>query len=728
MLQGVWQKGDSMRTDRRKCALIIDDATINREILKEILKDEMDILEATDGSTGLETLKDNLEDIDIVLLDLIMPGVLDGFGVLSEMTREHITDYVPVIMISSESDTGSMERAYDLGALDYITRPYAERIVRRRVLTTVDLYQKQRELAANIDRQYKADANAVDALTGLTYKQHFFNLADTRLKNGKFANLWMIAMDIDHFKLFNSYYAWEAGDLYLKQIGDCLQKTVQQYGGIAGYLGGDDFVLLCPGHDRILDEINRCATQLLEDNSFEMSFTPKYGVYELNASDNSARETYDKAAIALETIKGNYTKNRAVYDSEMVRKAKDEIHLLKQIQKGIREGEFTFYLQPKVDMESGQIIGAEALARWNHEGKVLTPEGFVPILERNGFVATLDREIWKQVAIWLRKRLDEENIPITVSINVSKVDIYTMNVAAYLKELTQTYDLPTQLLEVEISEAAFTRDSDKLHEALSLLHEYGFSVCMDDFGQGYSSLNSLRSSDIDSLKVDAYFLNHTEENLSKSVNILKSILDMAGQLKLPVILEGIENQEQAKMLQQIGCTYAQGYYYGKPVPVEEMEKILEDLSKISLSGIHCSDPQGHKIRELLQSDLLTDEIIQKIFGAVFFLHQDAEGARVTWSMKDYYKKSSLSDLVELNSARPLSARVAKEDEDRLYQFLACAMEQKKDGVMDTFDFPLSDGSSRKVLLKLFYLRSTIKEKIYFGAMMDLGKIKDYLQE
>ncbi|MBQ2576328.1 MAG: EAL domain-containing protein, partial [Lachnospiraceae bacterium] len=390
--------------------------------------------------------------------------------------------------------------------------------------------------------------------------------------------------------------------------------------------------------------------------------------------------------------------------------------------------EFTFYLQPKVDMESEQIIGAEALARWNHEGKVLTPEGFVPILERNGFVATLDREIWKQVAIWLRKRLDEENIPITVSINVSKVDIYTMNVAAYLKELTQTYDLPTQLLEVEISEAAFTRDSDKLHEALSLLHEYGFSVCMDDFGQGYSSLNSLRSSDIDSLKVDAYFLNHTEENLSKSVNILKSILDMAGQLKLPVILEGIENQEQAKMLQQIGCTYAQGYYYGKPVPVEEMEKILEDLSKISLSGIHCSDPQGHKIRELLQSDLLTDEIIQKIFGAVFFLHQDAEGARVTWSMKDYYKKSSLSDLVELNSARPLSARVAKEDEDRLYQFLACAMEQKKDGVMDTFDFPLSDGSSRKVLLKLFYLRSTIKEKIYFGAMMDLGKIKDYLQE
>ncbi|MBQ5431606.1 MAG: EAL domain-containing protein [Lachnospiraceae bacterium] len=717
-----------MRTDRRKCALIIDDAAINREILKEILKDEMDIMEAADGSTGLEILKDNLEDIDIVLLDLIMPGVLDGFGVLSEMKREHITDYVPVIMISSDSDTANMERAYDLGALDYITRPYAERIVRRRVLTTVDLYQRQRELAASIDRQYKADKNDVDSLTGLTYKQHFFHLADTRLKDGVFGKLWMIAMDIDHFKLFNSYYAWEAGDIYLKQIGECLQQVVQRYGGIAGYLGGDDFVLLCPARDGILDEIHTYATQLLETNSFELSFAPKYGVYELNASDNSAKETYDKAAIALETIKGNYTKSRALYDSEMVRKAKDEIHLLKQIQKGIREGEFTFYLQPKVDMESGKIIGAEALARWYHDGKVIMPESFIPVLERNGFISTLDREIWKQVAIWCRKRLDEGRIPVTVSVNVSKVDIYTMNVAEYLKELSETYDLPPHLTEIEISEEAFTRDSEKLHETLSQLHEYGFTVCMDDFGQGYSSLNSLRSSDIDSLKVDAYFLNHSEENLSKSVNILKSILDMASQLRLPVILEGIETEEQAKTLQQIGCTYAQGYLYGRAVPIEEMEEKLADAENISMTGICCNDPQGHKIRELFKTDLLTDEIIQKIFGSVFFLHQDEEGARVTWSMQDYYEENSLADLVEFNSAKPLSARVSQEDEDRLYQFLACAIDRQKEGVMDTFDFPLPDGTSRKVLLKLFYLRSTVKEKVFFGAMMDLGRIKGYLQE
>lgn len=717
-----------MRTDRRKCALIIDDAIINREILKEILKDEMDILEAADGSTGLEILKDNLEDIDIVLLDLIMPGVLDGFGVLFEMKREHITDYVPVIMISSDSDTANMERAYDLGALDYITRPYAERIVRRRVLTTVDLYQRQRELAASIDRQYKADENAVDPLTGLTYKQHFFHLADTRLKGGVYGKLWMVAMDIDHFKLFNSYYAWESGDIYLKQIGECLKQSVQRYGGVAGYLGGDDFVLLCPARDAILDEIHNYMTQLLETNSFELSFAPKYGVYELSSSDNSAREIYDKAAIALETIKGNYTRSRALYDSEMVRKAKDEIHLLKQIQKGIRDGEFTFYLQPKVDMESGKIIGAEALARWIHDGKVIMPENFVPVLERNGFISTLDRVIWKQVAIWIRKRLDEGLMPITVSINVSKVDIYTMDVAGYLKELADTYDLPPHLTEIEISEEAFTRDSTKLHETLSELHAYGFTVCMDDFGKGYSSLNSLRSSDIDSLKVDAYFLNLSEENISKSVNILRSVMDMAVQLKLPVIVEGIETAEQAKTLSQIGCTYAQGFLYGKAVPVEEMEERLKDTTMIDTSGIRCSDPQGHKIRELFKSDLLTDDIIQRIFGSVFFLHQDSEGARVTWAMKDYYDEGSLSDLVEYNSARPLSARVSKEDEDRLYQFLDVAADRKKEGVMDTFNFPLPDGTSRKVLLKLFYLRSTVKEKVFFGAMMDLGQIEEYLQE
>ena len=257
---------------RRKCVLIIDDTALNRAQLRDILIDEVDVLEAGNGDQGMEIIREKFQQIDIILLDLIMPGKLDGFGVLTEMKKEHMTDYVPVIMISTNDDPKNIEKAFDLGALDFISRPYAERIVRRRVLTTISLFQKQTALANKIDRQYKADEEFRDARTGLLYKTNFFNQVDTQLKNPNLGPLWMVAIDIDHFKLFNSYYKWESGDDYIKRIGQTLLQSVQRHGGVAGYLGGDDFAILCPARMDIVQGLSDNLNRYLAEKSFEPSF------------------------------------------------------------------------------------------------------------------------------------------------------------------------------------------------------------------------------------------------------------------------------------------------------------------------------------------------------------------------------------------------------------------------------------------------------------------------
>ena len=234
-----------MQENKKYTALIVDDSEMNREILKEILEDELDIVEIDNGSDACEYMINHSSELNIVILDLVMPG-MNGFEVLKFMKYKHLQDTLPVIMISADSDGTNIEKAFDLGVIDFLSRPVSERIVTRRVMSTIRLFKRQKELVDELDRQYRADDMRIDDLTGLDYKQTFLNKVYTHLRDNPNDNLLMIAIDIDHFKLFNNYYGWEEGDKYLKLIARYMKEFTQRYGGLAGYLGGDDFALLAP--------------------------------------------------------------------------------------------------------------------------------------------------------------------------------------------------------------------------------------------------------------------------------------------------------------------------------------------------------------------------------------------------------------------------------------------------------------------------------------------------
>ncbi len=563
-----------MDVTKRYRVLVVDDSMINRQILRDILNDRAEVIEVENGQQACDYIMEHFYDIHIVLLDLIMPG-MNGFDVLEFMRKKHMTDYLPVIMISSDNDERNIEHAFDLGAIDFISRPFMDRIVLRRVLTTIALFEKQKELVQLVDRQFVADDRKVDELTGLEFKEAFFNNVYTLLRSHRSEKLWMIALDIDHFKLYNHFYGWDRGDSYLRTLGNYLKEFTHRHGGIAGYLGGDDFAVLCPNKKAAVEEFEKRLTRAMENNEISAGFGVKVGLYEVEDTTEEVSEIYKKAVIALSSVHDDYSRHYAVYQPIMGTEAKNEYEFLSDVKRGLDAGEFIYYLQPKVDLVSGEIAGAEVLIRWNHyKDGIISPGRFMPELERAGFVSVVDRKIWENVVMFMGETKRDGKDVQPLSINLSRADIYTMDVTRFLVACMDEYGLEHDLLEVEISEADFASEDDKIANEIDKLQEAGFTVIIDDFGSGYASLNALGEIPADMVKIDMKYLDVKVSGDASEKSILESVLNMAKLLDISTIVESIETQEQVDFLISQGCTYGQGYFFHKPMDASEYEKLL----------------------------------------------------------------------------------------------------------------------------------------------------------
>ena len=331
-------------------------------------------------------------------------------------------------------------------------------------------------------------------LTGLFYDKIFLQRVDEILKNIVPNTYCMVAIDIEHFRLFNKLYGREAGDELLIHVADCIVKIRDTYNSAAGYFGGDNFGVLMPYEEELIKAFFDSIFEGVKKWNNAVGFMPALGVYIIDDVNVPAIMMYDRATMALNHVVGNYTKRICKYNSDMEEKLEEELKILSEVQIALEKDEFTFFAQPQCDISTGKIVGAESLVRWKHSTKGMIPPGvFIPVLEKNGFIADLDRHVWKKVCEWLRSWIDRGYHPVPVSINVSRIDIFSMDVPAYLKELLETYDLPAKLLKVEITESAYAESNDAIIKSVKQLQDAGFLVMMDDFGSGYSSLNMLKN-------------------------------------------------------------------------------------------------------------------------------------------------------------------------------------------------------------------------------------------
>lgn len=414
-----------------------------------------------------------------------------------------------------------------------------------------------------------------DELTGIYNKQAFYTKTKEMLLDNPDKNFDLLRINIERFKVLNDLFGESTGDKLLRYIGKFL-KEINLPLCVSGRLYADNFVVCYEAGKgdsrRMINTLQMVADSFAINNRTILSF----GLYRIDDKTLPVSVMCDRANMALWKAKGNFKNPYCEYDEKMRQQVLKEQKIINAMEMAIQNKEFTLYLQPKYNIEKGTIIGAEALVRWiSQENGFISPGDFIPVFENNGFVYEVDKFIWEESCRYLRKWLDEGWEVHPISVNVSRIDLYDPKLVKHLVDLREKYQLPSQYLELEITESAYTEDPEQIITITRQLREAGFVILMDDFGTGYSSLNMLKDIQIDVLKLDMGFLKSSDYS-AKGGNILTAILKMAESLKMQTIAEGVETKEQVEFLKSIGCKYVQGFYYSKPLPVEDFEKLISD--------------------------------------------------------------------------------------------------------------------------------------------------------
>lgn len=415
-----------------------------------------------------------------------------------------------------------------------------------------------------------------DILTGLFNIDHFVVNVNEMFNDYPERKYAILVVDVNRFKAINDIYGRESGDDLLRFIADTISNLMKIY-DVYGRMHKDVFVVcLCY---EVMDDIISFVHMLQRDlakNKFTYKVDAHVGICLVEDTSTPVMKMVDWASLALNTVKGSYLKKYAFYDENLRIQIINEKSMENDMQESLEKGEFMMHLQPKMDLTTNTIMGAEALIRWKHgEHGMLHPDLFIPLFEKNGFVVELDKFIWEEACKLLRKWKDNGERLIPISVNVSRMNIFRPEFYDFIIELVNKYDIPREYLELELTESVFLDNPSALFEIMERFRLAGFKVSMDDFGSGYSSLAMLKDVPLDVLKIDRGFLIETV-NSDKGKTIVSFIVLMASALQLNVIAEGVETQEQVDFLVESGCVFAQGYYFSKPVCVSEFEEFKKN--------------------------------------------------------------------------------------------------------------------------------------------------------
>lgn len=546
----------------KRTILIVDDQVINRSILNRLLKEEYNVLEAANGKEAMSILEERKEDISAILLDIIMP-VMNGYEVLEAMQKDPLLSKIPVV-VSSQQDSDEAEvQALELGAQDFVAKPYKGEIILRRLSNIIKL----RETAALINKVEK------DELTGLYNKQFFIENVSIQLQQNSSQQYDLICFGIECFKLINETYGFAKGDELLRYIAELLQNSTRSV--LAARFNADMFYFLTKHRDEYRAELFSPWMRKVNEFPIDMDVKIHCGIYFIKDNTLPVSVMCDRAQLAAEKNKGMYNLPFFYSDDSIRQKLMEEQFITSNMRTALENEQFQVYYQPKYDLNNEMVAGAEALVRWIHPEKgMLSPGIFVPLFERNGFISQLDQYVWERACQDIREWMNKGYPEIAVSVNVSRADIYNPKLADILLGLLAKYEIPIRYLHLEITESAYTDNPNQIILVVNKLRDIGFIIEMDDFGSGYSSLNMLAEMPVDILKLDMHFV-QSETNKTSGKGILSFVISLAKWLNLAVVAEGVETSGQIAILRSMDCNYVQGFYYAKPMTKDDFETLLK---------------------------------------------------------------------------------------------------------------------------------------------------------
>lgn len=570
---------------------------------------------------------------------------------------------------------------------------------------------------------YRTDVHC-DPLTGLPREKDFYAQAELILADTD-TNWLLVAIDLQHFKLFNEWYGRDLGDHVLADIGHELVNTAREHHGVSGYIGGDDFALLVPADHFSVEKLYQKLHDIINEHGVSIGFLPALGACCSNGS-TSIYTLHDEASLACQEAKKDYKTRVIFYSSSLVQQTAEDYRTLSAFKDALANDEITFFLQPQCRAVNGQIVGAEALARWiRPDGTMIPPFRFVPTLERYGFIPDLDRYIWEAVCKWSRQSLDKGNPLIPVSVNISPVDIFTMDVPRFFSDLIEKYDLPKSAIKVEITESAYGEDSDKVRATVQTFRDLGFMVLMDDFGSGFSSLNMLRELNVDMIKLDAYFLRMDEATEKKGMHILESVVNMAKTMSMPIIVEGVETTEQCAYLMSLGCRYIQGYYFYKPMPKESFEALIADPKNVDPHGFTFKFNEEFHIREFLNDDMYSDSMLNQIIGPAAIYAWHGDDVDIIRFNQQFYQAVNAPDFTD--RLLQIQRFMPKNERGLLLDVLQRAYDDRLNGASAVLSFNKVDGTRVRFLIHFYFLNSDGETRRFYGSARDITEIA-YLQQ
>lgn len=416
----------------------------------------------------------------------------------------------------------------------------------------------------------------VDPLTGADNFNRMCEQFESKLA-GLNRQAALVLFDINKFKVINDLHGYERGNEVLKHVAQVLQQEVAAEESFCR-LSADNFVLLLKYDERraLLKRLNTLAAQIKRNGTPEdarLMLDVAFGIYEIT-EEIPFYIMLDRAHLALERAKMRTFDKYEFYDAADRNRIVTEQQIENTMEAALANGEFELYLQPKCDFITGEILGAEALVRWNHDSRVIRPDEFIPLFERNGFILKLDMFILEEAARHLATWQANSMPVVPLAVNFSRLHLNDARFIPQLRRIMAQYNVPNKLVEAEITESVIFNNLQRAQEVVAGLHLYGFPVAMDDFGSGYSSLNVLKELKFDSIKLDKEFLCGFEEN-PRAQKVIEGAIGMIKTLGVKVVTEGVETREQADFLRRCGADLAQGYFFSRPVTVPTFEQLLQ---------------------------------------------------------------------------------------------------------------------------------------------------------
>lgn len=576
--------------------------------------------------------------------------------------------------------------------------------------------ERQSELATR-ELQYRAEH---DALTGICNRDSFFQKTESMLQQHPDEHFILAIIDLDRFKVVNDLFGKDVGDRVLICIADTLRQQYR-HRGTYSRIESDTFALCCREDELDCDRLHQAFLDRLAAEGIDYRIETSFGLYRVHTLRVPVLKMCDRATMAMRTVKNSAVRRFAYYDDQLRQALLEEQEIIDSMNDALVRGEFVPYVQPIYNISTGKPVSAEVLVRWDHPRRgFISPGLFVPLFERNGFITKLDASVWER-ACQLLGQWKQAGYKLPLSVNMSRIDLYNPKLCEQLVELVRRYDIEPAMLKLEITESAYAENPDELLAVVNRLRELGFHILMDDFGSGYSSLNTLKDMPVDTLKIDMRFLAELETS-TRAASIITSVVRMAKWLGIPVIAEGVETQQQVDFLRSIGCDQVQGYFFAKPMSVDAFETMLAggDAGQPSENG----EPMAIDLSTVWDANEQFNLLINGMISGIGLYELAGDALEIQRVNDAYYALFGITPQQLFATSR--NALEQLEPDDRQAALAAChravASRQVESVTLRRYH---QDGRMMWIDVKMRYISRAGDHPVFYMTLNDVSQQKEF---